>query len=82
MPSKLIHGNQEDISFGSFPQTYLLLQSLCFWSQFDVVHSFEVQFDVRLFKIKWRMYKKRDVIRNLPSGKYLCLGIISFLTVS
>ena len=51
MPNKLIHSDHEDVSFGSFPQTYLLLQSLCFWSRFDVVHSFEVQFDVRFLKL-------------------------------
>ena len=46
MSSKLIHGDHKDVSFCSFPQTYLLLQSPYFYSQFDVVHQFEVQFDV------------------------------------
>ena len=30
MSSKLIHGDYEDLSFCSFPPTYLLLQSPCF----------------------------------------------------
>ena len=47
MPSKLIRDHHEDVSFGSFPQTYVPV----FWSRFDVVHLFEVQFEVRFLKL-------------------------------
>ena len=46
MSSKLIDGDHEDVSFCSFPPTYLLFHSPCFQFQFDVVDQFEVQFDV------------------------------------
>ena len=63
MSSKLIHGDHKDVSFSSFPQTYLLLQSPCL---------FEVQFDVPFLKwILRHTSRARDVIRNLPSGRYV-----------
>ena len=71
MPSNLIHSDHEDVSFGSFPQTYLLFQSLCFWSRFDVVDSFEVQSDVRFLKLNGKRTR-----REILSVIYLVEGML------
>ena len=82
MLSKLIHGEHEDVSFGSLPQTYLLLQSLCLWSRFDVVHSFEVQFDVGFLKLnRKRTSREMGSIIYLVEGMFRnCFIFNSFIT--